>query len=380
MGGTGGRARAGRGRVRILLSCPYAWDAPGGVQVHVRELAARLGSRDHEALILVPARRAVDDARVRVVGRAVRVPYGGKVAPICFSRRSWSKIREALRVFEPDVVHVHEPFSPSTSMLTMVASAAPVVATFHAHHERSRLLAAAAPALRRLARRIDAAVAVSEAAAAFAAPALAGPVEVVPNGVDVERFGRPAAAEGLPAGRRILWVNRLDPQKGFPVMVRAFARLAAELEDVCLVVAGDGRDREALELLSEVDRRRVVMLGTVPNADLPAYHAAADVFAAPATGHESFGVVLVEAMAAGLPVVATDIPGYREVVADGVEGLLVPPHDPGALAAALRRVLTDRELAAALGAAGRRRADGFSWDVVVPRLEAIYGRVAGRAR
>lgn len=367
--------------MRVLLSCPYAWDAPGGVQVHVGELAGRLGSRGHEALILAPARGTVEASAVRVVGRPVRVPYGGKVAPICFSRRSWSKIREALRVFEPDVVHVHEPFSPSTSMLTMAASTAPVVATFHAHHERSRLLWSAAPVLRGLARSIDAAVAVSEAAATFAAQAVGRPIEIVPNGVDVERFGGAASpAPGLPEGRRILWVNRLDPQKGFPVMVRAFARLTAELEGLWLIVAGDGRDREALGMLSEPDRRRVLMLGTVPNADLPAYHAAADVFAAPAAGHESFGISLVEAMAAGLPVVATDIPGYREVVSDGVEGLLVPPHDPGALAAALRRVLTDPALAASLGAAGRRRARTFSWDAIVPRLEAVYDRVTAPAR
>ncbi len=367
--------------MRILLACPYAWDAPGGVQVHVRELTARLGSRGHETAIVAPARGPVDDVQVRVVGRPVRVPYGGKVAPICFSRRSWSRIRETIRVFEPDVVHVHEPFSPSTSLLAMVAADVPVVATFHAHHERSRALTMSAPVLRSLGRRISAPIAVSEAAAAFAGPALAGSVEVVPNGVDVDRFARPGRApEGLPGRRRILWVNRLDPQKGFPIMLRAFSRLAAELEDVSLVVAGDGRDREALTLLSERERRGVMMLGTVPNADLPAYLAAADVLAAPATGHESFGLVLVEAMAAGVPVVATDIPGYREVVSDGVEGLLVPPLDPAALAAALRRILTAPELGAALGSAGRRRAEGFSWELVVPRVEAIYHRVAPGAR
>jgi len=367
--------------VRILLSCPYAWDAPGGVQVHVRQLAGVLLERGHEVLVLAPGRGGADEPFVRIVGRPVRVPYAGTVAPICFSRRSFRRIRTFLRVFEPDVVHVHEPFTPSTSMLTAVVSAAPVVATHHAHLERSRLMELASPVLRTVRRRLSAQVAVSRAAAAFLSRAVPGDVEVVPNGLDVRTFAEPrAAATGLPGSRRILWVARLDPQKGFPVMVRAFARLAGELEDLALVVAGDGRDREALGTLADADRARVAMLGSVPHADLPAYHAAADVFASPATGQESFGITLVEAMAAGLPVVASDIAGYREVLTHEVEGLLVPPNDPGALASALRRVLTDEGLASRLAAAGRRRAETFSWEAIVPRLEAIYDRVAGRAR
>jgi len=172
-----------------------------------------------------------------------------------------------------------------------------------------------------------------QAAAGFLRRVVAGPVQIVPNGVDVERFAHPGpAAEGLPPGRRVLWVNRLDPQKGFGVLVEAFDRLARERPDTCLVVAGDGRDRGALERLPAEVRRRVVSLGTVPHDALPSYHAAADVFVAAATGQESFGIVLVEAMAAGVPVVATDIPGYREVVRDDVDGLLVPPGDPEALA------------------------------------------------
>jgi phosphatidylinositol alpha-mannosyltransferase len=162
-------------------------------------------------------------------------------------------------------------------------------------------------------------------------------------------------------------------------MVRAFAILARELDDLRLVVVGEGRDRGAVDLLPEDLRTRVVMVGTVRSADLPPYHAAADVFAAPATGHESFGVILVEAMAAGVPVVASDIPGYREVVRDDVDGLLVPPGDPEALAGALRRVLGEPALAERLAAAGLERARTFSWDVIVPRIEAVYERVAGRA-
>lgn len=367
--------------MRILLTCPYAWDAPGGVQVHVRQLAAVLLGRGHEVLVLAPGSAPAGESFARVVGRPIRVPYAGTVAPICFSWRSFHRIRRFLRVFEPDVVHVHEPFTPSTSMLVTFAATAPVVATHHAHLERSRLMELAAPVLRTVRRRLSAQIAVSDAAAAFLSRAVPGPVDVIPNGVDVRRFADPGPpAAGLPGSRRVLWVARLDPQKGFPVMVRAFARLASEMDDVSLVVVGEGRDRDALGLLSAAERRRVAMLGRVVHEDLPPYHAAADVFASPATGQESFGITLVEAMAAGLPVVATDIPGYREVVTDQVDGLLVPPGDPGALAAGLRRVLTEPGLASRLSAAGRLRAEGFSWDAVAPRVEEVYDRVAGPAR
>jgi phosphatidylinositol alpha-mannosyltransferase len=366
--------------VRIALVCPYAWDAPGGVQVHVRQLAGVLESRGHEVLVLAPARAAsAVPPPVRVVGRAVAVPYGGTVAPICFSRRSFRRIRRLLDVFEPGVVHAHEPLAPSTSMLATFAAACPVVATFHAFAERSRLMELAAPVLRTVHRRLSASVAVSEAAAAFVGRVVPGEVEIVPNGVDVDRFARPdPGVPELPPGRRVLWVHRLDPQKGFPVAVRAFGRLAAELADVSLVVAGDGRDRDAVELLPRADRDRVVMLGSVAHDRLPSYLSGADAFVAAATGQESFGISLVEAMAAGVPVVATDIDGYREVVRDGEDGLLVPPGDPNALALALRRVLEDPELAAALRRAGRERARTYSWDAVAPRLEAVYARAAGR--
>jgi phosphatidyl-myo-inositol alpha-mannosyltransferase len=362
--------------VRIALACPYAWDVPGGVQVHVRGLADGLAARGHETLILAPASGRVAEGDVTVVGRPVRIPYGGKVAPICPSRSSWRRVRDVLDVFEPDVVHAHEPFTPSTSMFATLASPVPVVATFHAFHARSRLLAVAAPLLRTVARRVAAPVAVSEAAAAFVAPVVPSGVAIVPNGVEVERFANARPAPDLPQGRIVLWVGRLDPQKGFAVAVRAFADIARRVPDAHLVVAGDGRDRTAVRDLMPEIRARVHMLGPVPNGHLPGYHAAAEVALAPATGHESFGIVLVESLAAGVPVVATDIDGYREVITDGVDGLLVPPGSARAVADAAVRILEDPALAQRLVRAGRARAATYAWSTVVPAVEAIYRRVS----
>jgi phosphatidylinositol alpha-mannosyltransferase len=359
--------------MRILLACPYAWDAPGGVQVHVGQLAGRLLDRGHEVLVLAPSSSRPVEPFVRAMGRPWRVPYNQSIAPISPTPRAYRLTRLAVDRFRPDVVHVHEPFVPGPSMFAALSSTAPVVATFHAYAHRSRLLALAAPALRRVWDRLSIRIAVSQAAADFVEGPMGdrGASRIVPNGADVEMFSsaQPAA---LPVGRRILFVNRLDRRKGFRVMVEAFRLLAAERPDAVLVVAGDGSERVALRDLPIEARSRVVMLGNVPHEDLPPYHAAAEVFCAPATGRESFGIVLVEAMAAGLPVVASDIPGYREVVRDEIEGLLLPPRDPEALAGAVGRLLDDADLAKRLGEAGLQRAQRYSWDTVAGEIEEIY--------
>lgn len=361
--------------MRVALACPYAWEAPGGVQVHVRALAEHLRGRGHETLVLAPG-LGPPEPGVVLVGAPVRVRYGGTVAPICFSPRSALRVRRALRSFAPHVVHAHEPFSPSTGLFAVLLSPAPVVATFHAYAERSGLYTAAAPLLRPLWRRLRVRLAVSQAAAAFVTARFGAGVRVVPNGVDVDRFAGAAPR----SGRRVLWVNRLDPQKGFGVALEAFARLARELPGLTFVVVGEGRDRRLVETLPADLRARVELRGAVPHEDLPRHYAGASVFVAPALGQESFGMVLVEAMAAGVPVVASDIPGYREVVRDGVDGLLVPPGDPGALAAAVRRVLEEPGLAERLRAAGRARAEGFRWEAVVEQVEAAYREALEAAR
>lgn len=366
--------------MRIALACPYAWDAAGGVQTHVRQLAARLRSRSHEVLVLTPAFDRPAEPYVKVVGRPVRIPYNQSVAPVAPWPAGYVLVRDALREFGPDVVHSHEPLVPGPSMFSVLTAPAPapVVGTFHAYADRARLLDVAAPALRPVWRRLTVRLAVSEAAASFVEGRFReDAVRIIPNGADVEMFAHADPAP-LPDGRRILFVNRLDRRKGFGVMVEAFRRLAEERPDVLLVVAGDGEDRTAVRDLPIAIRARVVMLGDVPHRNLPSYHSACQVFCAPATGRESFGIVLVEAMAAGLPVVASDIPGYREVVRDGVEGLLVPPGDPEALAEGVGKVLDDPDAARRLGGAGRERAARYSWDVVAADLEAVYAEVAER--
>jgi phosphatidylinositol alpha-mannosyltransferase len=309
------------------------------------------------------------------VGEPLSLPYGRTRAPISPWPATRRRARAALAAFEPDVVHVHEPFAPSVSFFALDA-AAPIVATFHSGLDRSLLYDAAGPVLRRAARRVAVRVAVSERAAAVARRRLGGTYRVIPNGVDVAGFAAAEAAD-LGAGTKLLFVGRLHARKGFPVAVEAFGRLAPDRPDLRLVVAGEGGERAALDRLDGRIRSRVSMLGAVRNEELPPIHAACDVFVAPNTGGESYGIVLTEAMAAGLPVVASDIPGFDEVVTSGVDGLLVPPRDPRALAEGVARVLDDPAFGARLRKAGRARAASADWPVVLERLEAVYVQAVG---
>lgn len=362
--------------MRIALACPYAWDAAGGVQVHVGDLARRLIDRGHDVVVLAPSGSPASEPWVTVVGRSFRFRYAGTVAPICPSLSSRRRVRAALRGFEPDLVHVHEPFTPSASMFAALASSVPVVATFHAYLERSVLQRAVRPLASVISRSISIGIAVSNAAAEFAGRVTDLPMRIIPNGVETERF-RAAAAPRRGTANTIAWVGRLDPQKGFPVFLEAFSRMAPHRPDLRAVIAGAGTDTSALDRLDADVRGRLSLLGAVPNSDLPPVLHGADVFAAPATGQESFGIVLVEAMAAGVPVVASDIAGYREVVRAGESGLLVPPGDAAALAVALGKVLDDRALADHLSAGGSARAEDFSWDSVLPRVEDAYAEALG---
>ncbi|MFN2566615.1 MAG: glycosyltransferase family 4 protein [Gemmatimonadaceae bacterium] len=370
--------------MRIVQVCPYSWDAHGGVQAHVRNLSASLMRRGHEVLVLAPSDAEPTEPHVRIVGRPFRVRFNGSVVPLCIDPTSAAVVRDALEEFAPDIVHVHEPLSPSTSMLGVLYSPAPTVATFHAYIEddtvSAQLYTAVAPLVRPVWNRVDFRIAVSQAARWTVGSRMGSQqCSIIPNGANVEHFEGAAPAE-LPAGRKLLFVGRLEPRKGFRYAVRAFAELADGFPDVQLVVVGDGPQRTLLRRLEPRARERVHMIGAVTQAELPTFHAASDIFLAPATGRESFGVVLVEAMAAGLPVVASNLPGYSEVVRPGREALLVPPRNADALARATASLLDNPTLAARLGQAGRLRARTFSWHLVAARVERVYEGVVRTKR
>lgn len=363
--------------MRIALVCPYAWDRVGGVQSHVRALAAVLRRRGHEVLVIAPRsathRGAAPDG-VAFAGRAAPVPANGSIAPVAFGPGAVASLRAALRSFDPELLHLHEPLIPSLSLIALTTSDVPAVGTFHASAAASLGYKIAAPVLERAADGLRVRTAVSDAARAFAQRYFPGDYVLTPNGVEVARF-----TGALPAdlGPRpvILFLSRLERRKGAEVLIQAMAGLR-EL-DVDLLVAGEGPERRRLEDLARRLDVRVTFRGFVPDAELPSLYAGATVYCAPAIKGESFGIVLVEAMAAGAPVVASDLDGFRAVAANA--GVLVPPGDPGALAHALREVVTDAARRKEMRTMGVRLASLYDWERLAANVEATYGRALAAA-
>jgi phosphatidyl-myo-inositol alpha-mannosyltransferase len=368
--------------VRLALVSPYDLGVPGGVQSHVASLANALRADGDEVVIVAPGDGRGPFGGYAGTGASLRVPFNGSVAPIGPGVLSASRTRRYLAEIRPDVVHVHEPLVPAVGLTAARTGVAPVVATFHAWSSDVRAYRFARPLGRRVLDGLAASLAVSDAAAGYHATALGvdpDRFEVVPNGVEVARFA--AVPERPVAGgdQTLLFVGRLEPRKGLATLIRAFVRLRTDRPGLRLLVVGEGSERARCEAeLPEPSRHDVRFLGRVDDEALVAAYAEADLYVSPAIGGESFGIVLLEAMAAGRPVVASDLPGYRSVVTAGRDGVLVPPGDPAALATAIAALLDDPDRRGEMVAAGRSKAAAHDWPVVATRLRAVYERVLGR--
>lgn len=364
--------------MRVGMVCPYAWDVPGGVQAHVRDLAEELHLHGHEVSVIAPA----DDdaplpAYVVPAGRPVPVPYNGSVARLSFGVLSNTRVRRWLRDGEFDVLHVHEPASPSLSLLACWAASGPLVATFHTSTLRSRAMHAAYPVLYPALEKISARIAVSEDARRTLVEHLGGDAVLVPNGVAVRRFATASPLPGWPGeGGALGFLGRLnETRKGFPVLLAAVEQLAAERPGLRLLVAGPGDLEEALEGLPEHLLPRVTALGLVSELDKARMLRSVDVYVAPNIGGESFGIILTEAMAAGTPVLASDLDAFRRVLDDGRAGRLFPVGDAAALAASAGALLDDQAGRAAMVEAARRVVRRYDWATVVDDVVAVYEMV-----
>jgi phosphatidyl-myo-inositol alpha-mannosyltransferase len=363
--------------VKVGLVCPYEWTVPGGVGNHVRALAGELRRAGHRVDVLAPAERAVAEPGFVGLGGSLAVPYNGSVARIAFGPRALARVRRAVGRGGYDLLHVHEPLSPSVGLLAATWSGPlPVVGTFHANLGRSLALEAAGPLLRRVYDRLAERIAVSASARDTWQGRFGGTMAVVPNGVAPEFFASPEPMDAVAGGGpTVLFVGRLEPRKGLAYLVRAFLRLKPAFGGLRLLVVGrddKGQQDKAMAMVPPRLRPDLVFVGSVPQADLPSWYASADVFCAPSLGGESFGIVLAEAMAVGLPVVCSDIGGYRDVVRDGTDGLLVPPRDPEALAAAIAGLLDNPTRLAAMGAAAAAAARRYAWPTVAAEVEEVY--------
>jgi phosphatidyl-myo-inositol alpha-mannosyltransferase len=360
--------------VRVAVVCPYAWDRVGGVQSHVASLADTLRARGHEVLVLAPrsvGAHAREDG-VAFTGRAVPVPANGSVAPVAFGPAAAAQVKAEIARFAPDVLHLHEPLIPSTSFLALSATKVPAVGTFHASARSSVGYKLAAPVLQRVAARLTVRTAVSDAARAFALRYFPGEYVLTPNGIDLQRFTS-AQPIDLGTGATILFLSRLERRKGAEVLIQAMTRLRDVKASV--VIGGDGPERRKLHSLARRLEVPVTFLGRIPHERVPELYASATVYCAPALGGESFGIVLAEAMAAGAPVVCSDLDGFRGVA--GTAAKLFPAGDAGALAVALREVLSDPDARSEMTRMGRRLASMYDWSRLAANVEAVYERAAG---
>jgi phosphatidylinositol alpha-mannosyltransferase len=367
--------------MRVGLVSPYAWTVPGGVNNHVMSLVRHLERAGNEVYVIAPAgdlRRSQTAIPTNFIsaGRAFPVRSNGSVAYVNGSFFMLGRMNRILSPLELDVVHVHEPTTPAVGAAATMMAKVPVVATFHAAGAASAFYSRWRPLAERIFSSITLRIVVSETARQTVIGEFPGEYRVIPNGIEIERYAAARGGEKVPG--RILFLGRPEPRKGLPALLEAFEGLRRRRPDATLVLAGP--TSEELQAFASRERRTpnrslsgVTALGRVSHEAKVREMAAAQVLCAPSNGGESFGIVLIEAMAAGLPVVGSDIPGYRAVLAEGSAGVLVPPDDPSALENALFGVLGNAELRQDLTLSGIARAERYSWDRLIDQVTEAYG-------
>jgi phosphatidylinositol alpha-mannosyltransferase len=368
--------------MKIGLVTPYIYPLPGGVNEHVRYLYEGLIERGHDVRIISSThglQRASEGDVIRL-GRGFSVPTNGSVGTLTVSPRYLSQIRALLERERFDVLHFHEPFVPLLSLFLLRESRSVNVATFHAYAGWSTSYEFGRRFLGGYARRLHGRIAVSAAARHFIDRYFPGDYKLIPNGVDLTRYESLEPIERWRDGTaNILFVGRFEQRKGLLVLLKAFRVLRRAGHDCRLIVVGSGpQEREVRRYIATRGLKGVELLGRVGDTEKARLFATADVFVSPATGQESFGIVLLEAMAAGTPIVCSDIHGYKGVVRRGEQALLVPPRDHHALVSAISRLLDDPALRVTMGAAGRERAQQFSWPSITAKVDDYYGFVIRR--
>jgi len=369
--------------MRIGMVCPYSLDVPGGVQSHVLQLAEVMLARGHDVSVLAPASPGtlLPDYVVSA-GRAIPIPYNGSISRLQFSPAVHGRVRRWLTEGEFDVLHLHEPNAPSLSMWALRVAQGPIVATYHASTTKSLTLTVFGGLLRPMHEKIVGRIAVSDLARRWQMEALGSDAVEIPNGVDVAALATAPLLDGYPrSGKTVLFLGRYDePRKGMSVLLDALPAVVERFSDVQLLIVGRGDEEQLLSQVGEL-AKNIRFLGQVDDAGKASAMRSADVYCAPNTGGESFGIVLVEAMAAGTAVVASDLDAFRRVLRDGECGRLVPVGPPdlqgAALADALITVLENDALRERYVLAGSKAVRSYDWSVVANQIMRVYETVAG---
>ncbi len=368
--------------MRIGIVCPYSWDIPGGVSAHVADLAEALIRMGHYVSVLAPAEfdELLPDYVVST-GKPRAVKYNGSVARLSFGPIAARKISKWVEEGEFDVLHVHEPLAPSLSVLACWAAKGPIVATWHSSMDKSRMMLTLSKLAQTAMEKVSARIAVSEAARTTLIKHVDGDAVVIPNGVDVRAFCNAKPMFGWPgANLSIVFLGRGDePRKGLSVLVDAYPEIRRNHPNVRLLIAGPGEPANTLKSLSREDRASVTLLGMIAPQDKASVLASGTIYVAPNTGGESFGIVLLEAMATGTPVIASNLEAFSRVLDHGRAGLTFENENSTDLAKVVSDLLADPIQRAELSVQGKSRVAEFDWSVVATRIVDVYEsiRVSG---
>jgi phosphatidyl-myo-inositol alpha-mannosyltransferase len=371
--------------MKIALVSPYDFSYPGGVVRHVSSLEYYFTRMGHTVKIIAPASRPVDGYgdRFIVIGKPRPIPTSGSIARIAISLTLTDKVKHTLEREKFDIIHLHEPLAPTLCVTVLRMSHSVNIGTFHATESRPSYRWAK-PFLmsglyKKWFRKLEGRIAVSKPAMDFVNKHFPSSYDIIPNGIDLNHFSPdvkplPQYCDGK---TNILFVGRLEKRKGLEYLIKAYHLIKPDNPECRLIIVGPGtRQRNKFQKsIQEYGLKDVIFTGNVDYRELPRYYKTADIFCAPATGHESFGIVLLEAMATGKPVIASNISGYASVISNGKNGLLVPPKQEVPLAQAITGLMKNESLRKQLGENGRLASTSYGWDKIARRVMDYYAKI-----
>lgn len=361
--------------MKIGFVSPYAWDVPGGVQAHIRDLATFYSHQGHEVSVLAPAsdESSINDDFVVPAGRPVAIPYNGAVARVLFGPVAASRVRQWIATEDFDILHLHEPAIPSLSLLACSIAEGPMVGTFHVAAPRQKVAFAIAPVLEPIIEKLRARIAVSEVARETLTIHLDTDAVVIPNGISASFYGNAVSNPDWKRPHTIGFIGRFsEPRKGLGVLLEALPNIARIFPDVRILIAGPGEGIEAMQSVNPALRNRLQFLGRINDDEKASFLKSLDLYVAPNTGGESFGIILAEALAAGVPVIASDIPAFRYLLDEGKYGSLFENENATDLAEKIIELFRSQEKRQALSARGLERAQRFDWSAVSDEIMNVY--------
>jgi phosphatidylinositol alpha-mannosyltransferase len=361
--------------IRIGIVCPYGWDTPGGVQTHIRDLAEHLIEEGHYVSVLTP----ISDDSVKhedyVVnaGKPISIPVNGSVARVLFGPIASSRAKQWIASGDFDLLHLHEPAIPSLSLLACSAAEGPLVGTFHVSTPKKKAIYAIGPILEPIVEKLNARIAVSELARSTLKDHFDTDAVVIPNGIDGQKYANAKVNSEYSNGHTVGFIGRIEePRKGLQVLIDSLSIVARFIPDVQFLVAGPGDSNEFTKKLNPQLKSRIKFLGLLSNEEKERFLKSIQIYVAPNTGSESFGIILTEALSAGTAVVASDIPAFKAVLENGEAGELFKNEDSADLAKVLVALLRDDDKRRRLGENGRLSAQKYDWQVVAEQIENVY--------